>query len=108
MRHIQNDYMKVQLQNALLAQEVAESAKIRQAERARAQAAEAVENLPPQNDEPGIKKVPGKPEEGKGGTKGRSQAFSISRYQQNGVLEEGGGPGEETGQSSTRHIDIKV
>jgi hypothetical protein len=108
MRHVQNDYMRIQLQNALMAQEVAEAAKLRQAEKARTQAADAVEKLHEQTDEQGIKKVDGKAGNGKSGSKERPQDYPKWRYRPDGTLEENGGPGEGPGPSSTGRIDIKA
>ncbi len=108
MRHIQNDYMKVQMQNALLAKEAAEAAKIRQAERARAQAAEEAGKLPEEEVDPKIKKIPTKHYEEKGKNLGQPQGFQIESYRQEGELEVGGEPGEEKGVSGPGHIDIKA
>ncbi len=93
MRHIQNDYMKVMLQNALLAEEVAEAAKLRQSEKARSRAADAVENLEPQTEEPMIKKVPGNAADEKDGSGKPRQGSRNLRYRTDGSLEEdGAGP----------------
>jgi hypothetical protein len=108
MKHIQNDFMRLQLQNAMMAKEVAEAAKLRQAEKARAHAADAVEELQKQTEEQGIKKVPEKAGDEKGGPKERPKNFPKWRYRPDGTLEEdGGGPEEGPSPSSTR-IDIKA
>lgn len=107
MKHIQNDFMRIQLQNAMMAKEVAEAAKLRQAERARAQAADAVEELQKQTEEREIKKVPEKAGDEKDGSKERFKNFPKWRYRPDGTLEEGGGPEEGPSPSSTR-IDIKA
>jgi hypothetical protein len=104
MKHIQNDYMKAQLQNALLAQEISEAAKIRQAERARAKAADAVEKLHPENNGQTVKKTQKKSEDGKGGQKKSPPKSGKWRYRPDGALEEEGGPGP----SPTTRIDLKA
>jgi len=108
MRHIKNDFMRIQLQNALLAQEVAEAAKLRQSERARAQAADAIEKLRQQTDEQGVKKVSGNTEDGKGGRKENPKDYRKWRYRPDGTLEDDGGDGKDPGSSSTNRIDIKA
>lgn len=108
MRHIKNDFMRIQLQNALLAQEVAEAAKLRQSERARSQAADAVEKLHQETNEQGVKKVPGDAEEGKGGQKEYPKGHPNWRYRPDGTLEDEGGPGNGPDSSSTNRIDIKA
>jgi len=108
MKHIQNDYTRIQLQNALMAQEIAEAAKLRQAEKARAKAAETVEDLHDQTERIKAKKIPGKDENGSGGEKKSPRAFTKFRYRLDGTLEEDQGPEEGSGPSSTRRIDIKA
>jgi hypothetical protein len=108
VKHVNNDYMKIQLQNSLLAEQIAEAAKLRQSERARAKAADSIESLQPETDEPAIKKVPGKTEDGNGGQKEGSRKFQKWRYRPDGTLEEDGGPEGGPSSASTTHIDIKA
>lgn len=101
MRHIQSDFMNIQLQNALMAQQVAESAKARHTERARELAAEEIAKL--QDGDPGnlVKKVTGK-KEGEGNSQESPKDFRKFRYKPDGTLEDEGGP------SFASRINIKA
>jgi hypothetical protein len=108
MRHINNDPNKLLLQNALLAQQVAETAKNRQAERARSQSAEDIEKLHQQIEQKEVKKVSGNTEEGKGGQRKNSRNFQNWRYHPDGTLEEKKGPAEGPDLPTAKRIDIKA
>ena len=99
MRRIQNQ-QNTQLQNALLAQEVAEAAKVRQAERARARSADAVAKTP----EKGIPAVDAKG----GGPQGKPGEPRKRRYLPDGTMEDPGDPGQGPGTHPPRNIDIKI
>ena len=108
MRNIQTDFMRIQLQNAMLAQEVAESAKLRQAERARTKAAEEVEKLHEQTDDKGVKKVTGLADSQNGEQQERPKGSRTWRYRPDGTLED---EGENSGSSDAfkiPRIDIKT
>ncbi len=108
MKHIQNDFMRVQLQNAMLSQELAESAKLRQAERARAKAADAVEKLHDQTNDQAVNKVKGLTEEKSGEQKERPQGSRTWRYRPDGTIEEEGGNAGNSATFNIPRIDIKT
>jgi hypothetical protein len=107
MKHIQNDFMRIQLQNAMMSQEVAESAKLRQTERARAKAADAVEKLHEQTDDKGVK-VTGVSGKKTGEQKERSQGSRTLRYRPDGTIEEESGNTGNSGAFKIPRIDIKT
>jgi hypothetical protein len=108
MRHVNNDPNKLLLQNVLLAQQAAEAAKTRQAERARAQAAENTEKLRQEVEAREIKKVSGNTEESKNGQKENPRDLRNWRYRPDGTIEDTGGHGEGPDPTSPSRIDIKA
>lgn len=108
MKHIQNDFMRIQLQNAMLSQEVAESAKLRQAERARAKAAEEVEKLHEQTDDKGIKKVTGLADNQHGEQQDRPKGSRTLRYRPDGTIEDEGDAAGSSDAFKIPRIDIKT
>src|ERR1039457_2578822 len=108
MRHVNNDPNKILLQNAMMAQQVAEAAKNRQAEMARAKAAEDVEKLHSQDEQHEIKKVPGNTGEGKEGQKENSRNTQKWLYRPDGTLEIEGGQLEGPDSPPVKRIDLKA
>lgn len=100
--------MRIQLQNAMLAQEVAESAKLRQAERARAKTAEEVEKLNGQTDDNGVKKVTGLADNQHGDQQERPKGYRTLRYRPDGTIEDEGGDGGGPATFKIPRIDIKT
>ena len=101
MPHIQNNFMQIQLQNVLIAQQLAEASKSRQAERARELAADEIAKI--QDDDPGnlVKKVT-ENKEGEDDSQESPKDFRKFRYKPDGTLE------DEGGSSFTSHINIKA
>lgn len=108
MKHIQNDFMRIQLQNAMMSQEVAEAAKLRQAERARAKAADAVEKLHEQAEDKGIKKVRGLADNQNGDQQERPKGSRTWRYRPDGTIEDEGDAAGSSGAFKIPRIDIKT
>src|SRR5579872_2988034 len=107
MRHVNNDPNKLLLQNVLLAQQAAEAAKMRQAERARAEAAENTEKLRQDIENQEIKKISGNTGESKNGKKENPRDLRNWRYRPDGTIEDTGGQGEGPNPNSPSRIDIK-
>lgn len=104
MRNIQNDFMKIQAQNAFLAQEVAEANKSRHAERARSETAEELLELQ-KAEEMKDKAVRAVSAEGNANKKDQSKDLRLQRYNKDGTLEEDSGP---AGIPPPKRIDIKI
>ena len=108
MRHVNNDPSKILIQNALIAQQVAEAAKNRQADRARAQSVEDIEELHEDVEEQTVKKVAGNTGEDKSAKKERPRDQRNWRYRKDGTLEDGNGNAEGPGSLPPPRIDIKA
>ena len=108
MRHIQNNVMRDQLQQTLLAQAVADAAKLRHADRARAQAAEASVKFQDQIEGKRVRKVPEKTEDGKGGSKENRHGSREEGGDRDGTSEETVDPKAGSGPSSAHRIDVKA
>jgi|GEM_PF-3556172 hypothetical protein len=104
MKHINNDFMRIQAQNAMLAQQVAEANKNRQAERARAQSAEELAEL--QKAEELKEKTVGKVSSDKKGGKDSDRDLRTQRYRKDGTLEDDGP--SDFGEKLAKRIDIKI
>lgn len=101
MRNVQNDYMRIQLQNALMAQQVGEASKARQAEKARELAAEEIAKAKDGDTENLVKRVDPK-KEGENNSQEPPKDFRKFRYKPDGTLE------DEGGSSFASHINIKA
>ena len=103
MKHIQNT-RNTQLQNALMAQELAEAAKLRQADRARTRSAEAVLK----SKETGIQKVDEKTGKGSGGQRQDTEGKRVRRYLPDGTVEDPGDPENGPDGNPIKRIDVKA
>jgi len=103
VKHIQNT-RNSQIQNALMAQEVAEAAKLRQAERARTRSAEAVLK----SKETGIRKTDEKNGKGAGGQNQDTVGKRLRHYLPDGTVEAPDDPENGPGGAPIKRIDLKA
>jgi hypothetical protein len=103
MRHIQNDMLQMQIQNALMAQQMAEANKNRKSENARSEAAEELAELQ-KTEELKSKIVREVSADGKN-QKDSTRDLRLQRYRKDGTLEDNSSPG---GDAPPKRIDIKI
>lgn len=103
MRHIQNDMLQMQIQNALMAQQMAEANKNRKSGNARSEAAEELAELQ-KAEELKNKIVREVSSDGKS-QKDPARDMRLQSYHKDGTLEDNGGP---AGDAPPKRIDIKI
>jgi hypothetical protein len=106
--HNDNNYLRMLAQSQALAQAAAESGKDRQVDRARAQAAEAVQKLNEAAKEAEKKKVTLEGERAGDGNQQSAPGYRPARYSQDGKVIEEGEEGPPKPPPAPGRIDIRI